>query len=157
MILILTTQKIFNKHLDFPSQSCSTSFPGGNLVGGLPPAAHTGAGCIAPPHTPYVAQFSGRCRACSLNGAKHSPLASCLSRPFGRNRGGHHRKLENLGFLLFYIFKIEKENKSQRLPYGAKHSPPGHQGPPDCLKGGSSSLYSRTPFDSRYLWLKIMK
>ena len=28
------------KHQDFLKQSCSTSSPGGNLVGGLPPAAH---------------------------------------------------------------------------------------------------------------------
>ena len=37
---------------------------------------------------------------------------------------------------------------------GAKHSPPGHHGAPDWLKGGSSCWHSRTTFGQRYFLLK---
>ena len=86
-------------------------------------------------------------------------------------------KFENLSFMLSFLSiniqrsysdaNIDLEESAShpltppegvpQVRNGAKHSPPGDQVTPDWLRGGSSSLYSGPPFDSRYLQLKSMK
>ena len=103
------------------------------------------------------------------HGAKHSPLGSGVGLP---QRGetytymieistkgrvstiavwgaGADPRLENID-IFHDVHTVQRK-------HGAKHSPPGHQVPPDWPRGGSSCSYSGVPFVPSFIMIKLTK